>query len=621
MKKLIAALLIAGAAVTAGAQTTVYTVAGATYTTTAGGYASASGITGKFTTAAPLAANLTNAAVASGTGGSNAVTSFSFNDGVYTYTQANSSVSGGDGSYFSVSTDGTGAITSFNIQLTQPVPGVVSSQANFMSLTPTTVVAGYGTCNGVANNSCTSWTSFAANSASNNAATVSFTKASIPSTPAAPTAVAGSGQATVTFVAPAANGSPITGYTVTSIPDGGTDTNAGTTALTHTITGLVNGTSYTFTVKATNGVGTSTASPASNAVTPVSAPSKVGTPTATAGYQQATVTFTAPASNGGSSITGYTVTSSPAGGVDSDAGGTSLSHTMTGLTNGTSYTFTVTATNAYGTGPASNPSNAVIPSAIPPLPISVAGVVSLPSLVNFGVGDGPAFATNLVNLLSGALGQSLLYVGQNSTGNVMLSGYNGGSLALMAHSFQASDSRPNGIYPDNNGLYAVVANGESVVIAPSVVHLDQLQALVKGVTVKVSDSGVITANVNGITYVLRPSVSVTQVTATGNARLEVGSDGFYHFIDAQGNSQTLYPAFSEPQTLRSILQGMDANATLTIQLDSTAAAVLGGVGYTLVPDATLSPLTGQPWWQDSAKHYFFNDQKPSGTSQGLTVRP
>jgi hypothetical protein len=146
---------------------------------------------------------------------------------------------------------------------------------------------------------------------------------------------------------------------VTSIPAGGVDSNAGTTGTSHVITGLANGTAYTFTVTATNSVGTGPASAPSNSVTPLGLPGAPTGATATAGNAQATVTFTAPASNGGTAITGYTVTSIPAGGVDSNAGTTGTSHVITGLTNGTAYTFTVTATNAVGTGPASAPSNSV----------------------------------------------------------------------------------------------------------------------------------------------------------------------------------------------------------------------------------------------------------------------
>jgi hypothetical protein len=76
----------------------------------------------------------------------------------------------------------------------------------------------------------------------------------------------------------------------------------------------------------------------------------------------ATVTFTAPADTGyPAGITGYIVTSSP-GGIT--ATGASSPITVTGLTTGTAYTFTVQAINATGTGPASAASNSVTPAVI-----------------------------------------------------------------------------------------------------------------------------------------------------------------------------------------------------------------------------------------------------------------
>jgi uncharacterized protein (TIGR02145 family) len=87
-----------------------------------------------------------------------------------------------------------------------------------------------------------------------------------------------------------------------------------------------------------------------------------GAPTgvsATAGNASASVAFTAPASNGGSVITGYTVTSNP-GGIT--ATGATSPINVTGLTNGTAYAFTVVATNTVGNSVASTASTAVTPA-------------------------------------------------------------------------------------------------------------------------------------------------------------------------------------------------------------------------------------------------------------------
>jgi hypothetical protein len=122
------------------ASAATYTLSGATYNPASlfGVYASATGITGSFTTASPLPANLANAPIAGGTGGLGLVTSWSFNDGVFTYTNANSDLwqNGVAAAHsFSVSTDSAGNITNFFIVLTIPGSGAVLGQpTEFMFL-------------------------------------------------------------------------------------------------------------------------------------------------------------------------------------------------------------------------------------------------------------------------------------------------------------------------------------------------------------------------------------------------------------------------------------------------------------------------------------------------------
>ncbi len=121
-----------------------------------------------------------------------------------------------------------------------------------------------------------------------------------PTAPAAPTGVSaspGNGSASVSWTAPADGGSPITSYTVT--PYAGSNALASTTvtgtppATSTTIGGLTNGTAYTFTVTATNAVGTGSASSPSNSVTPTATQLPV---------------FVQGASNHQSSVTSLTVT-------------------------------------------------------------------------------------------------------------------------------------------------------------------------------------------------------------------------------------------------------------------------------------------------------------------------
>ncbi len=195
-----------------------------------------------------------------------------------------------------------------------------------------------------------------------------------PNVPYAPTQVTATGNVndtvTVGWTDPASSGSPITNYTVTPSPACGSCTGlnvTGASATTTTVSGLTVGGTYTFTVTATNGLGTGPASLPSNSVI---VPTKPGAPLAvnatSYANSQSVVSWTPPTSNGGLPITGYTVTSSPGAKTCTTTG--TQSCTVIGLTNGTAYTFTVTATNAIGTGPASAASAAATPAAVPGTP-------------------------------------------------------------------------------------------------------------------------------------------------------------------------------------------------------------------------------------------------------------
>jgi hypothetical protein len=189
-----------------------------------------------------------------------------------------------------------------------------------------------------------------------------FLPDTVPGAPIAVSAVAANAQATVSFTVPASDGgAAITGYTVTSSPAGGTDTNAGSTSFSHVITGLTNGTSYTFTVTATNSIGTGSASSASSAVTPATTPTVISPTSATVGITSATLGGSVTAT-GGASLTAvgvvYAITSANSNPQLSGTGVTNVAGTAatgvftvnaTGLTAGTAYSYAAYATNSQGT--------------------------------------------------------------------------------------------------------------------------------------------------------------------------------------------------------------------------------------------------------------------------------
>jgi hypothetical protein len=210
-------------------------------------------------------------------------------------------------------------------------------------------------------------------------ASAAVTPSTVPSAPTAVTAVVGDTQATISFTAPTDNGgAALTSYTVTSSPGDFTCTvNAPTTSCI--VSGLSNGTAYTFTVKATNANGDSLASTASSSITPAKAPDAPTNVLVVAGTEKITVSWTAPASNG-SPITSYTVQAYDSSGT-AVAGATCVAtapavtcDVSANLVAGNQYTFKVTATSTAGTSLASDASAGIAVNAAPSPPINVTAI-------------------------------------------------------------------------------------------------------------------------------------------------------------------------------------------------------------------------------------------------------
>ena len=178
---------------------------------------------------------------------------------------------------------------------------------------------------------------------------------------------------TVRWTAPSdSGGSVITDYIVQYSADGGsswtTFADGTSTTLQTNVTGLTNGQAYVFRIAAVSAVGTGNYSTVSASTTPVGPPGAPTAPLVTGGNTQMFANWTAPASDGGSAITGYVIQyrrTSVSTYTTYGTVGNVAEYTISGLTNGFSYYFRVAAVNAVGTGSYSVDSASVTVGQVP----------------------------------------------------------------------------------------------------------------------------------------------------------------------------------------------------------------------------------------------------------------
>jgi hypothetical protein len=216
------------------------------------------------------------------------------------------------------------------------------------------------------------------------------------------------------------------------------------------ITGLTNGTAYTFVVSASNVIG-STAAAASAAVTPFTVPGAPTDVTVAAAAASLNVSWTAPVSNGGFPITGYVVTYTPTGGVAKTAKATTTSVSIPKLVNGVTYSVTVQASSSKGSSIASAPAIGT-PATVPVALKTVTGVA--------GAGQVTVNWTSAVSTATAPANGGSPITGYDI--NVLL----GGAVVTTAHTNQFATSKViTGLTKGASYTFSVTAsnaNGSSV---------------------------------------------------------------------------------------------------------------------------------------------------------------
>ncbi len=310
--------------------------------------------------------------------------------------------------------------------------------------------------------------------------------------------------------------------------------------------------------------------------------------TATGGDTQASVSFSAPVTTGGSSITGYTVTANPGGAT---ASGVASPLVVSGLSNGQAYTFTVTATNVAGTGPASAASNAVTPAAPQVITFANPGAQNfgttstLSASASSGLAVSFSSATPAVcTITSGGL------LGFASTGSCTIHADQPGNASYLPAPRISRTFSVNGVVPGAPTIGTVTVAGASTVSVGFSAPLFDGGAAITGYTV-ISSPGGLTATGAGspITVTgLTPGTSYTFVVTATNAN---GTGA----ASAPSNAVTPVPPLAVAPVSATVAYGTASPISLAITGAASSVAVATAPAHgTAVASGTTITYTPAP---------------------------
>jgi mono/diheme cytochrome c family protein len=278
-------------------------------------------------------------------------------------------------------------------------------------------------------------------------------------------------------------------------------------------------------------------------ITPI-APQPPTIGTATPGNDQATIAFTPPSNTGGTAITGYTATCTPTG------LGTGMVSPITigGLTNGTTYTCSVTATNSAGT---SGPSGTVM---VTPAPTPTAPTITSANNATFTVGQPGSFnvtATGTPAMFTYSVTGTLPTGVTFSTTSGNLSG-----TPTQAGTFPVTFGVSNGVMPNASQGFTLTVNKANQSIsftgpASQSISTGSVQVAAtatSGLAVGFASLTMSTCTVSGTTVTLVATGTCTvRASQAGNANFNAAADVDQSFAITQGTQTLTFGAQTSPR--------------------------------------------------------------------------